>query len=153
MNLYSSFQEMASYPILIPEEELETVYLREEKKRKIDKKKIEEILPIVDVKKPEVEIPEPMIKREIKKKKKLKLKVKEEPKEIGEEVKEIEVVKKPPAKKKRKREILRKVCSIEICKPEVCCADLEGKLLMIAQIEGPVWSDPLFIRRIIAFIK
>lgn len=31
-------------------------------------------------------------------------------------------------KKRRRKEILRKVCAIGVCKPEVCCADLWGKL-------------------------
>jgi len=138
MNSYSlSFQEMASYSVLSPED-IE-IFLQEEKQKKLDKKKIdksEELLPVVEIKEPEV--PKPM-KREIKDEIKPKLKVEEEPKEIDEEIKEIAMMKKPPAKKKRKRrEILRKVCSMEICKPEVCCADLEGKLPMIAQIKGPV---------------
>jgi len=30
--------------------------------------------------------------------------------------------------KKRREEILSKICAIEVCKPEICCADLEGKL-------------------------
>ena len=29
--------------------------------------------------------------------------------------------------KKRWKQILTKVCAIEVCKPEICCADLEGK--------------------------
>lgn len=31
-------------------------------------------------------------------------------------------------KKRHGEEILSKVCAIEVCKPEVCCADLESKL-------------------------
>jgi len=31
-------------------------------------------------------------------------------------------------KKRHGEEILSKVCAIEVCKPEICCADLEGKL-------------------------
>lgn len=31
-------------------------------------------------------------------------------------------------KKRRGEKILSKVCAIEVCKPEICCADLEGKL-------------------------
>jgi len=30
--------------------------------------------------------------------------------------------------KKRQEKILSKICAIEVCKPEICCADLEGKL-------------------------
>lgn len=29
--------------------------------------------------------------------------------------------------KKRRGQILSKVCAVEVCKPEICCADLEGK--------------------------
>ncbi|KAL6259716.1 hypothetical protein P5V15_009629 [Pogonomyrmex californicus] len=29
---------------------------------------------------------------------------------------------------KKRREILSKVCAVEVCKPEICCADIEGKL-------------------------
>lgn len=38
-------------------------------------------------------------------------------------------------KKRRGKEILSKVCALEVCKPEICCADMEGKLpfLMTAQ--------------------
>lgn len=31
-------------------------------------------------------------------------------------------------KERRKGGILTKVCSIEVCPPEICCADMEGEL-------------------------
>lgn len=35
---------------------------------------------------------------------------------------------KPRKTVKKRKEILNKVCAVEVCKPEICCADLEGKL-------------------------
>jgi len=146
-----SFQEMASYPVL-PPQDIEMLYLPEETKKKIEKKKIHkpEIEEPPEIKKLPAEIPEPIIKPKVKEKKKPKSKPKEEPEEVEEE-EEIMIVTKLPVKKERKRrEILGKVCSVEICKPEICCADLEGKF---AKEPGNMIRMLLFIRRIIAFVE
>lgn len=56
----------------------------------------------------------------------------EESQEVSEEaeVKVAPVVKskKPRIRKERKDEILTKVCPVEVCLPEICCADMEGEL-------------------------
>lgn len=41
---------------------------------------------------------------------------------------EVPFVKLKKTARKDREEILSKVCVVEVCKPEICCADLEGKL-------------------------
>lgn len=50
------------------------------------------------------------------------------------------------AKKRRKPEISAKVCSVEVCLPEICCADMEGELSFSTNNANDVPPGPPFFR-------
>lgn len=109
----------AAQPLLIDR----TMIVRPEEEEEVEKEEAKKVRSVRKIRS------RPKVEKPVKK-------VVEKPEVKEEEKMELELEKKKKEKKVRSKKILRKICP-EPCKPEICCADMEGKSKNFTQISSP----------------